>query len=170
MSSTGEHAQQRVGDAERQAAIVALGEHWRAGRLDPAEHERRTTAAFSAVTRGDLDALFVDLAGGGAQPVTQDSGTPVLSGEAVNPSVPAEPPAGGGGLVPVDSWVGQHRDAIMGLMPFVALVLFFVTKSWLFFLLIPASGIVLYAGDDDPNGRKARRRARDERRRLDRGE
>jgi hypothetical protein len=47
---------QRVGDADRQAAITALGEHWREGRLDPAEHERRTTAAYRAVTRGDLQA------------------------------------------------------------------------------------------------------------------
>jgi hypothetical protein len=42
----------------------------------------------------------------------------------------------------------------MGLTPFVALVCFFVFKSWLWFLLIPAAGVMLYSGDD----RRKRRR------------
>jgi len=51
----------RVGTAERDTAIALLGEHWRAGRLDPAEHERRVTKARTAVTQADLDVLFADL-------------------------------------------------------------------------------------------------------------
>ena len=45
-------------------------------------------------------------------------------------------------------------DVLMGLAPFVALVCFFVFKSWLWFLLIPAAGVILYSGDD----RRKRRR------------
>ena len=60
-TSPGDPGHIRVGNGEREAAIAALGEHWRAGRLDPAEHEARTTKAFNAVTRADLDALFADL-------------------------------------------------------------------------------------------------------------
>lgn len=51
----------RVGDAEREAAATALGEHFSAGRLDQNEFEQRLTAAYAAKTRGDLDRLFVDL-------------------------------------------------------------------------------------------------------------
>ena len=34
----------RIGTPEREAAVTALDAHWQEGRLDPAEHERRTTA------------------------------------------------------------------------------------------------------------------------------
>src|ERR1035437_969756 len=38
----------RVGNAERDKVIALLGEHWRAGRLDPGEHELRVTRARAA--------------------------------------------------------------------------------------------------------------------------
>lgn len=43
------------------------------------------------------------------------------------------------------------RNTFMGLAPILCLVLFFVTKSWLWFLLIPVVGVVLYGprGDGD---------------------
>lgn len=166
MSTNGDvgNAAQRVGDAERQAAMGSLNEHWQAGRLDPAEHERRTTAAYSAVTQGDLDALFADLPGGGPRPgaMAQD----VTAGVSPAPTSAPRPSqgSGGGGVFGPDSWVGQHRDTVMGVTPFVALALFFATKWWVFFLLIPAMGVLLYTGDGDPRVRQARRRARDERR------
>ena len=86
MSMSGDSGQ-RVGNTEREAAIEALNQHWQAGRLDPAEHERRTTAAYAAVTKGDLDALFADLPGG--DPATRT--TPGHTG----------PAAGRGRVVPV---------------------------------------------------------------------
>ncbi len=156
---------QRVGDADRQAAITALGEHWRAGRLDPAEHERRTTAAYSAVTRGDLEALFADLPGGmpplagtsGTSGTLAATGSPAASPGAVSRADDDQRP-----LVPTGSWVGSHRDAIMGVTPFVALILFFTTKTWVWFLLIPAMGAFLYAGTDrDGRDRRGRRRRGD---------
>jgi len=51
----------RIGDAEREAAVRELGEHYAAGRLDAGEYEERTTAAYSARTAEDLAPVFVDL-------------------------------------------------------------------------------------------------------------
>lgn len=51
----------RIGDAEREAAVRELGEHYAAGRLDAAEYEERTAAAYAARTAADLAPLFADL-------------------------------------------------------------------------------------------------------------
>src|ERR671917_799968 len=51
----------RIGNAEREAAVRELGEHYAAGRLDAAEYEERTTAAYAARTADDLQPLFADL-------------------------------------------------------------------------------------------------------------
>jgi hypothetical protein len=155
MSMSGDSGQ-RVGNTEREAAIEALNQHWQAGRLDPAEHERRTTAAYAAVTKGDLDALFADLPGGDPATRTIPATPAPLRGEVVSsPSQPGEiEPQSGTGLFPAGSWVAQHRDALMGVTPFVALGLFFATRWWVWFLLIPAAGVILYSGND---GRKRRR-------------
>lgn len=52
---------QRIGDAERDAAVQALRAHHEAGRLDMAEFEERMTTALSARTQDQLTPLFVDL-------------------------------------------------------------------------------------------------------------
>ncbi|WP_142104006.1 DUF1707 domain-containing protein [Pseudonocardia cypriaca] len=51
----------RIGNVEREAAVRELGEHYAAGRLDAAEYEERTSAAYAARTAEDLAPLFVDL-------------------------------------------------------------------------------------------------------------
>jgi hypothetical protein len=51
----------RIGDAERDAASKALGDHYAAGRLSHAELDERTSAAWAARTRADLAPLFADL-------------------------------------------------------------------------------------------------------------
>jgi Domain of unknown function (DUF1707) len=51
----------RVGDAERQQAVSALGEHFAAGRLDQEEYDTRVQAAYASRTRVDLQGLFDDL-------------------------------------------------------------------------------------------------------------
>jgi hypothetical protein len=160
MTTNGE-SEQRVGNAEREAAIAALNEHWQAGRLDPAEHERRTTAAYAAVTRGDLGALFADLPGG--DPATRTPAAPgSVQGQLVAEPYEGSPaqiePQSGSGLFPPNSWIAQHRDALMGVTPFVALACFFIFRSWVWFLLIPVAGVVLYSGDD----RRKRRKQGDE--------
>jgi hypothetical protein len=51
----------RISNAERDAAVVTLGEHLSIGRLDMSEYEERCGLAAAARTRGDLEALFTDL-------------------------------------------------------------------------------------------------------------
>jgi uncharacterized protein DUF1707 len=51
----------RVSDAERDAVISELGEHYQTGRLDTEEFGERMDAAAKARTRGDLDRLLTDL-------------------------------------------------------------------------------------------------------------
>ncbi|MGV1009379.1 MAG: DUF1707 SHOCT-like domain-containing protein [Dermatophilaceae bacterium] len=145
----------RVGTAEREAAIAALGEHWRAGRLDPAEHEARTTKAFNAVTRADLDALFVDLP---PRPADSTSGTGWPAGPSPgngSGGAGAQQPAPSGGPVgPRGSGAGRRRDVVMALMPFVCLLLFFtVARTWLVWLLIPIVAIFVYGADGTRGGR-----------------
>ena len=53
--------QVRVGDAEREAAVAALSEHFVAGRLSKDELDERTDAAWTARTGHDLATLFHDL-------------------------------------------------------------------------------------------------------------
>jgi len=50
-----------VGDAEREDAVRALGEHMSAGRLDLEEYGERTARVATTKTRGDLLDLFSDL-------------------------------------------------------------------------------------------------------------
>lgn len=42
----------------------------------------------------------------------------------------------------LDGWGGR----IVAVMPIVALVLFFVTGLWYWFLLVPAAGALVYGG------------------------
>jgi len=136
-SGKGKGIAKRVGTADRDEAIACLGEHWHAGRLDPGEHELRVTKAKAAVTQSDLDALFVDLPKPGPAPEPESDG--------------AVASAGGRGFL------ASLRETIMALTPFAALVLFFVTGSWLWFLIIPVMGILLYG----PDGRTKKGRGRD---------
>ena len=53
----------RIGDAEREAAVTALGEHYAAGRLTLEEYDERTSRAYAARTLADLWPLFRDLPG-----------------------------------------------------------------------------------------------------------
>jgi Flp pilus assembly protein TadB len=52
---------QRIGDAERDAAIAALSRHYGDGRLTSQEHEERVELAMNARTDADLGTLFADL-------------------------------------------------------------------------------------------------------------
>ena len=53
----------RIGDAEREAAVQALGEHFAAGRLTKDEFDERSASAYAARTASSLRPLFVDLPG-----------------------------------------------------------------------------------------------------------
>jgi hypothetical protein len=54
-------ARTRIGDTERDQALTALGQHMRAGRLDPSEYSERAERAGLARYRDELDPLFFDL-------------------------------------------------------------------------------------------------------------
>jgi uncharacterized membrane protein len=51
----------RIGDAEREAAVEALGEHFAAGRLTKDEYDERAERAWAARTSSQLYPLFADL-------------------------------------------------------------------------------------------------------------
>ena len=53
----------RASDADRDAVVAALSEHFQAGRLTTEELEERTGQALTARTVGELDALTADLPG-----------------------------------------------------------------------------------------------------------
>lgn len=128
-----------------------LSDHFAAGRLSVAEFDERSGLVSAAVTRADLAPVFGDLPAG----VPQVAGTP-------EPDIPHS-----GGRR------GIARSAV-GVAVIVALVLFFVTDSWLWFLLIPVAAFVA-AGlrqsareqrqDEHEQRRDERERRRRERRR-----
>lgn len=58
------NSSERIGDAERDAAVESLQEHMSLGRLTSEEFDERMSKALQARTRGDLAGLFADLPGG----------------------------------------------------------------------------------------------------------
>lgn len=154
--------QVRIGTAEREQALSALADHHAAGRLDADEYEDRRGRANDAITRGDLTALFADLPGG--KPTFGATSTPAPS----NPGPVSASISSASAPVPMnrDERRAQRRAdrangirsgqptrwrGVVALSPFVALALFFLTGSWLWFLLVPVSGIVvgMFGRDND---------------------
>jgi hypothetical protein len=58
---SGDHAQLRASDADRDQAVAQLGDHHVAGRLDLEEFTERVSQALASKTLGELDLLFRDL-------------------------------------------------------------------------------------------------------------
>ena len=54
-------SQIRIGDAERDSAAAALGEHYAAGRLTKDEYDERIDRVWAAKYEDDLVPLFIDL-------------------------------------------------------------------------------------------------------------
>lgn len=128
---------QRLSDAERDAAAAMLREHYEAGRLDAAEFDERLSGALAARFARDLDALFSDLPeprpGRGAMPVPPASvGSTFLT--ARQDPVPPAPSATGG-----TDWLGVARGAIWP----AAILLGFVTGSWMTFIIIAIIGSIV---------------------------
>ena len=61
--STTQNPRMRASDADRDAVLAQLSEHYQAGRLTSDELEERTGQALAAKTMGDLDGLMTDLPG-----------------------------------------------------------------------------------------------------------
>ncbi|MBD0292855.1 MAG: DUF1707 domain-containing protein [Jiangellaceae bacterium] len=53
--------QLRIGDAEREHAASALGEHYATGRLSKEEYDQRVEKVWAARFQADLEPLFADL-------------------------------------------------------------------------------------------------------------
>ena len=130
-------SEQRIGAVERDAAVAALDAHREAGRLTSAEFEDRSVRAGSANYWADVDALFTDLPEPHPRPRTlaPAAGLPAPAGG----SAPA--PRAPEGVVP-ERWA----NTIVALTPLIAVVLFFLTGTWLWFLLIPAVAILVKGG------------------------
>jgi hypothetical protein len=122
----------RIGTAEREQALDLLSEHFAAGRLTVVEFDERSATVAGATTRGELDRVFADL------PI------PAVAAPATARPTSTKPE-------------GDHnwRRIVMSVIPLVALVLFFVVpvdNSWLFFLMIPAAGAILFGTRNDREG------------------
>lgn len=128
-SSGADGAAPRIGSAERETAVAALREHLEDGRLTPEEYEERSVTAARARTWAEVAPLFADLPDPRPAPVAAE----------LTRAAPA-----GRGVVPLSDGV---RERVMAVMPMAALVLFFVTKTWLWFLLIPIAGALLYGSE-----------------------
>jgi hypothetical protein len=120
----------RIGDAEREAAVAALGEHYAAGRLTKDEFDERTDRAYAARTGSALRPLFTDL---------PPSGRP--DGGPRPPQAPG-PPGGGAGTYPRRSggpwWVG-------GMMPLLLVVIGLSALTHLPFFLLLLVGWLVFA-------------------------
>jgi len=149
-----ERANERISSAERDGALSALAAHRDAGRLDSGQYETRQVAASSAQTWADLLPLFTDLPEPRPAKVTAlaayaPPGLPMGGSRPSSAPAAAWRPGGSGPVIP-----NRVRETIMSLTPFAALVLFFTTHTWLWFLAIPVVSILLYGAE----GRKGRGR------------
>jgi len=136
---TNERPPIRIGTAERDAAMKALGEHLEAGRLEVDEYGERSARASVATTAPELAALFDDL----------PAPHPLLPGIDDPTAVHVRPPLPAVGHTPAPP-VRNERSAmevwgprLMALSPFIALGLFLLTRTWVVFLLIPVMGVLL---------------------------
>ncbi|MFT2816265.1 DUF1707 SHOCT-like domain-containing protein [Leifsonia sp. A12D58] len=157
----------RLSNAEREDAVHELAAAQLAGRLTRDEYDQRVDAARRAVTRSDLAPLFRDLPGSDApsavphatysQP-TSARVTDDASGANDGPSAAWDENAPGPGRGPLGGALGA---TIMGLTPFISLILFFMFAgiwgwawSWLWFLLVPIVGVIIWGPYRDSRDRR----------------
>jgi Domain of unknown function (DUF1707) len=114
-------AEMRASDADRDAVVSELGEHFQAGRLTAAELDERTGQALTARTYGELTGLLADLpASRPASPIPAASSPGAWSRPAPGRMAP------------------PLRPALAGLV-IAALVLAVAFGGWgLIWLLVPA--------------------------------
>jgi hypothetical protein len=125
-----EYTDLRIGDADREAAVAALGDHLSAGRLTIDEYGERTAKATSARTYAQLLDLFTDLPSPHPAPAAD-----VLKPAAETPLVPtatAVPvPVRGGRLAPR---IVRGLGWISGMVWFILLVTGHPQFWWLIFV------------------------------------
>lgn len=108
----------RIGDAERQAAVETLSDHYVAGRLELEEFNQRSDAALRARTSADLAALFTDLP---ADPDAQ------AVAERPSPSLPRAQHTRTPDRRGLETWIG----VVQGLLwPVMIISAIFLGLSW----------------------------------------
>ena len=123
----------RIGTSERTSAMKALDEHLAAGRLEVEEYGERSALAANAATAPELAALFTDL----------PAPHPELPGVGASPPAALAEPTAASPVTRGDGGVETWGPRLMAVVPFIAVALFLLTRSWLFLLLIPAAGALL---------------------------
>ncbi|GAB2961323.1 DUF1707 domain-containing protein [Amycolatopsis acidiphila] len=154
----------RIGDADRETALTALGEHMSAGRIDLDEYGERSAKVTAAKTRGELAELFDDL------PVPHPAfGAPPASGAPPRPksSTAVTPPMPAGQLNWSDRPLGQRVAAALVPLCWIAgFALFFTVGGWWWFALpfvFTAVGRGLWGHEWEQAQRGHRDRRRDHR-------
>jgi hypothetical protein len=161
MTSGEESSPLRIGTAERTAAMKALDEHLSEGRLGVEEYADRTAKAANAVVASEIAELFTDL----PEP------HPQLPGTAAQPPLTAPlpvAPAAGEVAPKKDGFLEGWGPRLATITPVVAVLLFFITKQWYFFLLIPVMGALVYGGGVGRNDDRRDKRRQDRRDRRNR--
>ncbi|QTX03488.1 DUF1707 SHOCT-like domain-containing protein [Agromyces archimandritae] len=141
----------RLSTAEREAAVQRLAVARGEGRLSEAEFAERADAARAAVFGADLQPLFADL-------------PPEPRVEApLPPATPVASAGGGWGGASSRALGGSVGATIMALVPFIAFGLFLAfgfaggwAWSWLFFLLVPIAGVIVYGPGSEDRARRRR--------------
>lgn len=125
----------RISSVDRAEALSSLSDHFEAGRLHSFEYEDRRGRLGDATVRSELDALFTDL--------------PALDAAGVAVPVPVASTADRPGLAKPASIArpsSQYRRCLSAgtcsWLPLLATALFLLTRQWVWFLLIPAAGLV----------------------------
>jgi hypothetical protein len=127
---SGDGGGERIGAHERETAVAALRTHLEAGRLTPEEYEDRSVTAGRARTWSEMAPVFADL--------------PEPRPGPVGAELARTTPSGTGALPALSDGV---KERIMAVTPLAALVLFFTTHTWVWFLAIPIVGALLYGSD-----------------------
>jgi hypothetical protein len=103
----------RVGDAEREATVTELREHFASGRLTQEEFNERVDQAFSAKTRGDLKAVMSDLPSARPLVTTPAGGSRSESDSGASSS--ARGPLGAFAIAMTAVWLLVALVSVMGL-------------------------------------------------------
>ncbi|MGA4507005.1 DUF1707 SHOCT-like domain-containing protein [Propionibacteriaceae bacterium G1746] len=121
---------QRIGFAERDAAVEALQRHHAEGRLTAEEFEERMEAALQAKTRDDLAPLFADLPRAGDEAVDQPAALVAPATDTTRQQL--EHHHGGSGLdLPADEPISINVLRIIGWLAVPAgFILAFTLGMW----------------------------------------
>ncbi|MDP9825177.1 DUF1707 SHOCT-like domain-containing protein [Kineosporia succinea] len=168
----------RIGHAERFAAMNALKHHYSAGRISSKEYEERSLTVEKAQTDAETASVFTDLPQPHAlnsselaaltetQAGSETSATgasPVV--QTLTPGAPPPEPDPAPNRTPnrgVLSLPEPYATTVVSITPILAVILFFVTHTWLWFLAIPIVALLVYGPDgregSGPEAAERRRR------------